>query len=155
MARKKLPYKEGDWLAVPLRDGGFGIGVAARANGRGLVLGYFFGPRHDRLPTIEDTEGKRPNGAILIAMFGDLGMLEGRWKVIGKRQVWCRQEWSVPPFARIDELADKAWRVHYDDSKLVPLKEEPVKPDKVRSLPEDGTWGAVAVESWLTRLLAR
>ena len=35
-------YREGDWFAVPLRDGGFGVGVIARANPKAALLGYFW-----------------------------------------------------------------------------------------------------------------
>ena len=48
MARK-LPYSEGDVFAVPLPDGGYGVGVVTRMDGKGSVLGYFLrrAPRRD------------------------------------------------------------------------------------------------------------
>jgi hypothetical protein len=39
------PCEEGDLFAVPLRDGGYGIGVVARVGRRGVLVGYFFGRR--------------------------------------------------------------------------------------------------------------
>ena len=30
MARRKLPYDEGDWAAVPLEGGGYALGLIAR-----------------------------------------------------------------------------------------------------------------------------
>ena len=39
----KASYREGDWFAVPLRDGGYAAGLIARANPKGVLLGYFFG----------------------------------------------------------------------------------------------------------------
>ncbi len=47
---QNLPYQEGDWFAVPLRSGGYGVGLVARAPGNGIVLGCFFGTRYDTLP---------------------------------------------------------------------------------------------------------
>jgi hypothetical protein len=41
MARRKLNYREGDWVAVPVWEGGWVPGIAARVDGRGGVLGYF------------------------------------------------------------------------------------------------------------------
>jgi hypothetical protein len=61
-------YNEGDWFAVPLREGGFAIGVIARVMPRkeGVVLGYFFGPRRNAVPTVEEAQGtvrnRRSNG---------------------------------------------------------------------------------------------
>jgi hypothetical protein len=53
MARK-LPDSEGDGFAVPLRDGGYAIGVVARMDRKGSVLGYFFGPRYDEPPKLAE-----------------------------------------------------------------------------------------------------
>lgn len=153
MVVKKLPYREGDWFAVPLRDGGYALGRIARADGKGIVVGYFFGPRQERVPTIREAEGKRPDDAILVKLFGDLGLLQGRWPVLGHRPPWRREEWPIPAFQRIDEIANKAWRVRYDDSSLIAAAEERVAPDEVRSLPRDGTSGAGAIETRLARIL--
>ena len=57
MAKEKRRYEEGDWFAVPLQNGGYSLGLVARADGEGGVLGYFFGPRREQLPTKADTQG--------------------------------------------------------------------------------------------------
>lgn len=56
MPRRKLNYGEGDWLAVPVRDGGLAVGVVARMDGKGGVVGYFFGPRRNDVPALEDVD---------------------------------------------------------------------------------------------------
>jgi hypothetical protein len=38
--------------AFPLRSSRFGLGIVARANRNGVLLGYFFGPAHDELPRL-------------------------------------------------------------------------------------------------------
>jgi hypothetical protein len=48
----KVRYRKGDWSAVPLRDAGYGIGLLARANPESLLLGYFFGPKRDDVPSL-------------------------------------------------------------------------------------------------------
>src|SRR5213592_3499242 len=50
MAPRKLPYREGDVFAVPLQDGAYGIGVVARMDREGAVLGYFFDRRYESVP---------------------------------------------------------------------------------------------------------
>ncbi len=77
MARK-LPYKEGDWFAVPLRDGGFALGVVARMDGKGAVIAYLFGPRSEALPSLEAVGSKRATDAVL-ARISHRTRFCGRW----------------------------------------------------------------------------
>src|SRR5687768_5375020 len=85
--RGRLPYKEGDWFAVPLRDGGWAVGRVARMPPppkRGIhLLGYFFGPRRDRVPALDDVADLAPEAAISIERFSDLGLVRGTWPVLG------------------------------------------------------------------------
>ena len=63
-------YGEGDWFAVPLREGGFAAGVVARANPKAVLLGYFFGPRRAAVPSVEEVSRLRPDDAVLVGKFG-------------------------------------------------------------------------------------
>lgn len=156
MARKKLPYKEGDWFAVPLRNGGYALGLAARVTRGGGILGYFFGPRRETVPTKEDIQGLTPEDAVLIRHFGDLGLLRGEWPMVAETKEWRREEWPQPAFGRIDIVdPSKAVRVEYDDSDVHKvLRETPISLEEARHLPEDGLSGYGAVEIRLTRLLS-
>ncbi len=153
MPRRKLPYKEGDWFAVPLSEGGYALGVVARMNNRGGLLAYFFGPRYDSVPTIEEARGKAPEDAVAITMVGDLGLLYGTWKVIGRIEPWGRDRWPLPVFGRYDEVFGLAWRIHYAEDLLHELCEERTTVEDARSLPEDGLWGYAYAEIRLSRLL--
>jgi hypothetical protein len=79
----KVKYREGDWFAVPLRDVGYAVGLIARANPGGVLLGYFFGPRRSEVPGLEDVAGLRPGDAVLVRMFGHLGIVRGEVAVAG------------------------------------------------------------------------
>lgn len=71
MRKKKLPYAEGDWFGVPLKNGGYAVGIIARSRRSGKALfSYFFGPRHWELPSMNDIRGLTPADAILIGKFG-------------------------------------------------------------------------------------
>ena len=74
---KKLPYLEGDWVAVPLRgEAGWGVGRISRMAPRGRALvGYFFGDRFPTLPTLRQVSHLKPDQAVLIRRFGDLGLI--------------------------------------------------------------------------------
>lgn len=157
MKRKtKLPYAEGDWFAVPLRNGGYAVGLIARSGPSGKVLfGYFFGPKRDKLPTIDEVHGLTATHAILIGQFGDLGLLKGRWPILGGASRWEREAWPMPSLARIDVVSGAARKVTYsEDDPNRPIRETTCDPEEARQLPRDSLMGAGAVEIRLTNLLS-
>jgi hypothetical protein len=151
MAKKQLPYREGDWFAVPLRDGGYALGVAARVEGRGGVLGYFFGPRRRQVPTAEDTRELSAAGAILVQKFGDPGLLNGTWPILPRTTDWNRNDWPMPAFGTV--FGGGASRREYDESTFSLLSVVPVTPEEASRLPEDSVDGYIALEIRLNRLL--
>jgi hypothetical protein len=151
---RKLKYREGDWFAVPLRDGGFAAGVVARANPGGVLLGYFFGPRRSAVPTLDGIRDLRQGDAVLVALFGHLGLKEGRWPVLGRLDGWDRREWPMPVFVRYEELTGRTFRMFFDDddpNRLV--RQEQVSPRDAIGAPEVGLMGAGFLEQKLTGLL--
>ena len=157
MRKKRLPYTEGDWFGVPLKNGGYAVGIIARSRRSGKSLfGYFFGPRHWELPSMNDIRGLTPADAILIGKFGDLDLYTGEWPIIGHSDPWNRNTWPMPPLIRIDEFSKKAWKVAYseDDPSLV-VHETPCDAKETHLFPRDRGMGSGAVESRLTDLLFR
>lgn len=158
MARVKIKqqYVEGDWFVIPLEDGGFAIGLAARVNPKGGILGYFFGPRLVGAPRslAELGEARGPHDALLVARLGDLGIVTGKWSVLGTLPGWNRNAWGPPDFGRHEELSGLSWRVRYDDEDPMKLLEEiEIPAHEVSGLPEDGILGSGAVELLLTHML--
>lgn len=152
----KLSYKEGDWFAVPLRSGGYAMGLVARARKRGKVLfGYFFGPRLDRPARLDDVARFGPRDAVFIGRFGDLSLMTGEWLIVGQAGVWNRAAWPMPPLVRVDLVSGKPWKIHYsEDDPSVSVSEAPSEEAERDALPQDGLWGAGAVEIRLTKLLS-
>jgi hypothetical protein len=155
-AMRARNYQEGDWFLVPLESGGSALGRIARAYGGDGILGFFFGPRYVIGITGDDIPEKRAEDAVLVARLGDSFLREGRWPVIHRSEPFDRARWPVPVFGRVDKFgANKAWRVTYAEEDLDrTVSEELTTPDQVRDLPVSGTWGVVAVERRLDRLLA-
>jgi hypothetical protein len=152
---KRVPYDEGTWFAVPLRAGGYAVGLVARKSPEGVLLGYFFGPRRDLVPSLSDLETLRPEETVLIRLFGDLGLLEGEWPIIGQSPTWDRRSWPLPQFGRIEEFTGRALRVEYDEENLArTVRETPATREEVEGLPLDGMSGYGALEKRLTRLLS-
>lgn len=151
----RVRYREGDWFAVPLRDGGYAVGAIARANPGGVLLGYFFGPRRPGVPGLEDVAGLEPGDAVLVRKFGHLGIVQGRWPLLGQVDGWDRREWPMPVFVRYEELTGRSFRVFYaDDDPNRLLREERVAPGAAEQGPKDGLMGAGFAETILSNLLA-
>jgi hypothetical protein len=156
MPRRKLPYKEGDWFAVPLQPTGYGLGLVARMNGKGIVSGYFFGSLHVRCPTEHDTTGLSAKDAILIRQFGDPGLLSGVWPIICHSDPWYPEKWPLPVFGRIAVDKTRALRVEYSEKDInITVSETPISVDEARVLPEDGLSGSGAIEIRLSNLLSK
>jgi hypothetical protein len=156
MNKKTQSYKEGDWFGVPLKDGGYAVGLIARKRRSGKVLfGYFFGPRRKQLSSPDELQDLTPADAILIGKFGDLSLYNGQWPIIGNAESWARNDWPMPPLVRIDEYAKKAWKVTYseDDPSLM-VQETPCHLKEAYRFPRDRLMGSGAVEIRLMHLLS-
>ena len=157
--KKHIEYSEGQWFAVPLRDGGYAMGIIVRGNYRTKGgLGYFFGPRYEGIPDGQETWRKQPSDAVLIAWFGDLGLIWGRWPLIPNTRPFQREEWPVPKFRRIDALdSSKGWLVEYNQETggiSEPVHETYCDAKSLTGLFEDGDYGYEAIENVLTKLLS-
>lgn len=140
---------------MPLREGGgYGVGVVARHDGRGGVIGYLFSLRSDDVTSLADVAGLQPSDAIRVMRFGDLGLIKGHWPILGKLDGWRPEDWPIPAFGR-REPTGRAFRVIYVAEDLRgPVREEPISDEECDRLPCDALSGAGAVELVLTQLLA-
>lgn len=158
MSKRHIKYDEGQWFAVPLRSGGYAFGLIVRGSYKTRGgLGYFFGLRFDDVPHGAFTLNLRPPDAILIAWFGDLGIIEGRWPLINNAQPFSRPGWPVPKFGRPDALdPSMGWLVEYDQDiqGFDVVQGVHCQAAEIAGRPEDGVWGADAVEIRLTKLLS-
>jgi hypothetical protein len=151
---KKLPYKEGTWFAVPLRQGGYAVGRVARHTPEGeIILAYLFGPKRERVPTLDEVEHLEPHEAVKAIHVGYLGLLDGSWPVIGDSPRWERERWPMPAFIRKDDLSRTAWRVIYSDDDPNSVVSEQRIPYETAELESAGLYGAKAVEAVLSQLL--
>ncbi len=152
----KLPYKEGTWFAIPLRQGGYAVGLVARHVPRvgRIILAYLFGPKRETIPSIEELENLTSDMAIKKAHVGDLHLIEGRWPIIGDSPNWRRERWPSPFFLRKEDLGKVAWRVEYDDDNPNRVISERRVPYDSTEYEGDGLYGAGAAEIVVSRMLA-
>ena len=150
-------YREGDWFGVPLGIGGYAVGIIARMKkGRGSksIFGYFFGPRRELLPTVEELKDLKAKDSIYICKFGDLGLHEGSWPVIGSQPDWDRRKWPMPPFVRVQLISGIAYKATYDEDNPEKLISEiKCDPSEADIYPRDALSGAGAVEAVLMHKL--
>ena len=168
MVRRKINYKEGDCFSVPLRvgedyaptgeRGGYARGVVVRMDGRGGVFGCFFGPKVKRIGQVRVDGDLIPDNAVYSTIFGDLGLLEEKWNIIGSIPDWSRDKWPMPQVFLHHDFVDEEigfLRV-YDEDTLDFVGEQKVSLSEIDAdiHPRDGDDGYGAVEIVLTRLLA-
>jgi len=154
--RRQVLCQAGDWFSIPLRPGGFGLGLIARGGENSVLFGYFFGPKREHLPTLDEAKSLKPREAVLLARFGDLGLQNGRWHLIGRLLSWNMREWPMPSFVRRDIVSGKLSLVTYDEKNpSLEVKVERATPEECKWLPADGLSGYGAIEIKLTRFLER
>jgi Immunity protein 26 len=150
----KQRYIVGDWFAVPLRDGGFAVGVVARASAGGVLLGYFFGPKLVSVPSLDHVAGLAAADAVFVCRFGHLGLRQGEWPLLGGLKGWEPSAWPMPVFVRYEELSGRSLRVFYEDQDPNRLARQQLAPSgEFEQRPTDEMFGAGAVELKLTELL--
>jgi hypothetical protein len=154
MSRRKLPYREGDWFAVPISKNQFVVGRVARMAKRGGVLfGYFFPKLFDEQPNPEELEELVSTGAVVVGRFGDLALIRGNWPVIGDSGTWDRSEWPMPLFGRFDADGNP-YKVQYnDDDPSKCLSDRKTTHSEIEGLPDACLMGAGSVENRLRKLL--
>jgi hypothetical protein len=140
-------FGAGDWFAVPLRNGGFGVGLIARGK-KSLLVGYFFGPKQVTVPTLSDVVALSAADAILLARFGDLGLRQGVWPLLGRNESWDVKQWPMPVFVRYEVLTGRSFNVFYDET------DPNFPPGVAEQAPSSDLFGYGALEKRLTRLLA-
>jgi hypothetical protein len=158
MARRKKNYRESDVFAVPLRDGGFAVGVVACSSAGSIILGYFFGPRHEVVPTSDVACQLNPTEPVLIRLVGALGLLNGEWPIIGSIDNWESEKWPLPKFLHENpSRPEECFLVTYNRKNLnaPPVAVEPIDCALASGYPEDVMSGYGAVEIRLTRLLPK
>jgi hypothetical protein len=155
--RTTLNYGIGDWVSVPLDQETCAVGKIARVRPGGrIIFGYFFGPKRRALPSTDALARLRPAEAVLLARFGDLGIINGSWNVIARDHDWDPTEWPMPSFSRVDEVDGVAFKVTYSDNDPSnAIDETKITVGQAKRYPEDGLFGYKALEEKLSDLLRR
>jgi hypothetical protein len=151
-----VSYAEGDWFAVPLRDGqGYAVGRVVRVAPKGrIIVAYFFDQVWTSIPNVDDVTRFSPEAAILKAECGDLGLVNGTWPVLGSTGTFDRVNWPMPAFAKKPALGNDYLRVVYPgDRPGTKPRESRISEDEARSLPAYGMAGAGYIELKLGLLL--
>jgi hypothetical protein len=158
IVERVMPTKieEGEIFSVPLGDGRYAVGVAARRTpqkGRTWgICGYFFGPFVN--DSNFETMSRRitSESARCVLRSGALHFHADKWKVVGRIDPWDRNAWLLPDFCRYERHTDRFFRVRYDENLTRVLSEVSI-PDR-GGLPEAVLYGAEAAEHRLTDLMS-
>jgi hypothetical protein len=158
MRQKHIKYGEGQWFAVPLRKGGYALGIIVRGSYKSKGgLGYFFGPKYAEIPDDKATWEKDPRVTVLITRFSDLGIINGSWPLIQSTRPFSPEEWPIPKFGlEISLMPGKGYIREYKQKatgEWVLHKETLVEVKDIVNLPKDSFLGGGAIEIKLTNLL--
>jgi hypothetical protein len=117
-------------------------------------LVYFFGPKRQAIPSLEEVQDLEPANAVLVLRVGDLGLFEGTWPIIGESPYWQREKWPIPLFIRKDDLSKTARLIEYADND--PSRELLHRKTDYRSTgyEDDGLCGSGSAEIAVTRALS-
>lgn len=153
----KQKYREGDWFAVPLDSGKYALGLIARSTRKSpsISFGYFFGPARGSVPLLSDLEGLQLGDAIWLSQFGNGGLHDRTWLVLGQSPDWNRADCPMPAFAHKDApIPDRYVRREYpnEDPGIHPTQQR-ISAEEAATLPEDGLAGSGFVEQRLAKLL--
>lgn len=154
---EKLPYVNGDVVAVPLRDdSSFGLVLIVGHDGVGAAIGYLFDSIHPDQPTdVTQLTGIGPENVLRASRFGDLGLMNGTWLVVGQHPSWQEQEWPLLEFGGRRWAGKYAFTAVYEPEDVSRKnREEPITEDEYELLPRDAFSGSGAVEIVLTHLLS-
>lgn len=139
---------------MPLSSGGYALGLIAGSGRGGVTLGYFFGPRLGSIPAPDQIPALRPDRASYVAMFGDLGLINGAWFVVGPLPHFEETDWPTPVFGRQEGSKGRLLSVTYPDHDLDRRpREREISAEEFEGLPKDGLAGAGYVAKRLDRLL--
>lgn len=155
--KRRIKYREGDWISIPLAPRHFGLGRIARAR-EGFLVCYLFRVTFESTPGLADVPRFRPGEALTVIRVGDLGFSAGEWVSIRcDRDAWARErsEWPIPAFGTILPILDMPVRREYDpdDPSDMRPRETRISHEECERLPPDGLFGHVALEIRFARLL--
>lgn len=102
-----------------------------------------------------DTVALRREDALLVVNVGDLGLLNGEWKVIGHQPGWRRADWPMPLFTTIDGPRLYLCKYDEDDPSRLVHREHTTQEaaDQAGAIPRD-IYGYKALSLALDKLLA-
>lgn len=88
--------KEGDWIAVQLEERGWVLGLIARgAKQVPYHFAYFFPPRREAKPTMQDTLMLGYPDALMLCVCNI-----NKFELVGSTEGWNRNLWPMPKFVR-------------------------------------------------------
>lgn len=155
-------YSEGDIFAVPLKTGGYGIGIAICLGLIHNVVARFFGQVRESLPSLEEFANTTESDSVHVEHFLDDGLRDGSWKVIGQHPAWDAYEWPIPKFgwfqpansSSSDTSEGRAFEMELDEN-LRTYRQKEVSIDHFNSLPYEILVSSKEVEITLALALTR
>jgi Immunity protein 26 len=155
MIKKKQKVEEGDVFAVPLRSGGFAVGLVARRY-KTIGLGYFFNKVFPSIASIEEEANINNLKIEFIGRFGTLGIVDREWPILKLNNSlhFKKEGWPIPIFKMQDPITERYFAVIYGDT-LVNETIYPIEREEAEKLFSHTLYGHVSLEKKLDSILKR
>ncbi len=159
--RATAQLQPGTWFALPLPSSGYALGLIARRPASRIpkrIFCYFFGPRVRCLNDFKVPVVREPDERIFFARTNDRAFKENRWLVLDHIEPFDKNYWPMPPFRSgavgggPNYLRRRYLRTYDDDLRRCE-SEKLVVVESLQDYPQDISFGHLAMESAVDRVL--
>jgi hypothetical protein len=116
------------------------------------MIGLFFGPHREEVPTLDEVLGLRHEDAVLTKITRADRLRDGFWPLIGSTPNWNRANWPAPEFAAYNlARGGGMFAKKFGDDLRDPVTERQVNYEEFVKLPSDArAMSGTSVERELT-----
>jgi hypothetical protein len=152
MKTKKIKFKEGQVFAVPLRQGGYVLGILVREYIK-ITLGYFFNKIYPTIPDKVDKSEISIDKIALIALFSSMGIEDGYWPLVETNLLFKKGDWPIPLMKMQDPLTEKYYSVLFDET-LINDERKLISEEIAQKLFDHSLHGYVSLEKKVSTIMA-
>jgi hypothetical protein len=119
--KRKIKVTPGSWIFVPLQKGKGVMGIITVFSPKGIAFGYFFGDLV-RLEDCTSIPTYKPEDAIFVLMFSDMGLRDGSWTLLNLVSSEKDFDFTLPKFEQPAPIRENGSIVTYGSDLLQPLE---------------------------------
>lgn len=126
MTKMLITAQPGDLFVVPLKRGGFGLAIVARAADhrrarvRALVC-FGFRHKYETMPTADQALSMQFSDCIHMVYCGDVNIRNGNWSIVARMTGFSKADWVIPPCVAPDFDCEQGRQVRDETVRRIEL----------------------------------